>query len=78
MVLDQVARSRNLKGTVVKAIKEAVKKAEEAVGSLHEETADEASRRLSADNRRTRGQLAALEAEVKALREAYFSATAKA
>ncbi|XP_026331798.1 uncharacterized protein LOC113239145 [Hyposmocoma kahamanoa] len=78
-ILAETAKSSNLKGTVVKTIKEAVRKVEGAVDFLHRgETATEAARRMSEDNRRTRGQLAALGAEVKALRGAYSSAMAKA
>ncbi|XP_026318727.1 uncharacterized protein LOC113229378 [Hyposmocoma kahamanoa] len=78
-ILAETAKSSNLKGTVVKAIKEAVRKVEGAVDFLHRgETATEAARRMSEDNRRMRGQLAALETEMKALRGAYSSAMAKA
>ncbi|XP_026331173.1 uncharacterized protein LOC113238563 [Hyposmocoma kahamanoa] len=78
-ILAETAKSSNLKGTVVKAIKEAVIKVEGAVDFLHRgETATEAARRMSEDNRRMWGQLAALETEVKALRGAYSSAMAKA
>ncbi|XP_026323164.1 uncharacterized protein LOC113232609 [Hyposmocoma kahamanoa] len=78
-ILAETAKSSNLKGTVVKAIKEAVRKVEGAVNFLHRgETATEAARRMSEDNRRMRGQLAALETEMKALRGAYSAAMAKA
>ncbi|XP_026331299.1 mucin-19-like [Hyposmocoma kahamanoa] len=78
-ILAETAKSSNLKGTMAKAIKEAVRKVEGAVDVLHRgETATEAARRMSEDNRRMRGQLAALEAEVKALRGAHSSAMAKA
>ncbi|XP_026330089.1 serine/arginine repetitive matrix protein 1-like [Hyposmocoma kahamanoa] len=78
-ILAETAKSSNLKGTVIKAIKEAVKKVERAIDSLHlGETATEAARRMSEDNRQMRRQLAALEAEFKALRGAYSTATAKA
>ncbi|XP_026320688.1 uncharacterized protein LOC113230814 [Hyposmocoma kahamanoa] len=75
VILAETTKSSNLKGTVVKAIEEAVRKVEGAVDFLHRgETATEAARRMSEDNRRMRGQLAALEAEVKVLRGAYSSA----
>ncbi|XP_026330482.1 uncharacterized protein LOC113237981 [Hyposmocoma kahamanoa] len=55
-ILAETAKSSNLKGTVVKAIKEAVRKVEGAVNFLHRgETATEAARRMSEDNRRMRG-----------------------
>ncbi|XP_026317777.1 nucleolar protein dao-5-like [Hyposmocoma kahamanoa] len=74
-ILAETAKSSNLKGTMAKAIKEAVRKVEGAVDFLHRgETATEAARRMSEDNRRMRGQLAALEAEVKALRGAMAKA----
>ncbi|XP_026327646.1 uncharacterized protein LOC113235939 [Hyposmocoma kahamanoa] len=78
-VIAETTKSSNLKGTVVKAIEEAVRKVEGAVDFLHRgETATEAARRMSEDNRRMKGQLAALEAEMKALRGAYSSAMAEA
>ncbi|XP_026331256.1 uncharacterized protein LOC113238637 [Hyposmocoma kahamanoa] len=73
-ILAETAKSCNLKGTVIKAIKEAVKKVEKAIDFLH--LGETATERLCGLCRRMRRQ--PLEAEVKALRGAYSIATAKA
>lgn len=69
-ILAEVAKSSYLRGTVVKALKEAVRRVEGAFDSLNKESAAQAARRLEAENRLLSEELSVLRAEVRALKAA--------
>jgi hypothetical protein len=64
-------KSKNLKGTCVKEIRDASLAVMRAVRALAAKQDGEEIRRLNEDNRRLRGQMEALSGEVKALRRAF-------
>jgi hypothetical protein len=64
-------KSKNLKGTCVKEIREASLSLMRAVRALAAKQDGEEMRRLAADNKRLRGQMEALSGEVTALRRAF-------
>jgi hypothetical protein len=70
--IERVLRtSKNLKGTSVKEVREAALSVMKVVRALASRDEGEEVRRLTADNRRLRGQMSALSEEVAALRRAF-------
>lgn len=67
----EASKSGNLKGTVWREINKASDQILKALESLQTSSADEETRRLMADNKRMKEELAALRAEMKALRTAF-------
>lgn len=74
-ILQEAAKSGNLKGTVWGEIKRASHKISKAMDSLELYSTDDETRRLMADNKRMRGELTAMRAEMVALRTAFNERT---
>ena len=68
IILGVAARSRNLKGTFTKALKEAATQIEEATAELHQRTSTEETAVLRAQNARMQAELADLREEIANLR----------
>ncbi|CAH2037516.1 unnamed protein product, partial [Iphiclides podalirius] len=68
-VITKVAtKSKNLKGTFVKALKEAAEMIREAVNALQSISSTDETHRLQADNKRLRDEVATLQKEVASMR----------